>query len=405
MKVRNPRRLIVTVLTTAGLTGATLLADAPQALATFNAAPDATAMTNGTVYSVIQSGNTIYIGGKFTSVRDCSPGTSCPGGTLSVGGVAALDATTGRAIKTFHPAVSGGTATVYALALLNGRLFVGGSFDAVDGTPRLNLGVLDAVTGELDMTIDHQVGLDTTNRIRGMAADADHVYVAGYFGTIDGLSRKHLAAFDADGSLDTAWKPRTKEAATTLTVGCDGRVIAGGRFRSASGTGTPLVSRATVAIFDPITGAIDPWTPLPGVIPNGINARDISANCTRLFVAYGGANAIYAFDITDATGDVIWNLKTGGDVQAVDVAANRVLFGGHFTQVSMLNSNQNLQRIRFAVADLDGHIQSDWVPSFEGKFYGPWDILANATQVWVGGQFTTVSGTPQYFLARFTDTP
>jgi hypothetical protein len=402
--VRAPRRLLATILTSTALVSTALLAGAPPAMATFNAVPDSTAMTNGTVYAVIQSGNTIYIGGKFTSVRDCPPGTSCPGGTLAVGGVAALDATTGRAIKTFDPVVSGGTATVYALAILDGKLYVGGSFNAVDGTPRLNLGVLDATTGELDTTIDHQVGRpDTTDRIRGMAADAEHVYVAGYFATIDGLTRKHLAAFDADGSLDTAWKPRAKEAATTLTIGCDGRVIAGGRFRSASGTGTPLVSRATVAIFDPTTGAIDPWTPLPGVIPNGINARDISANCTRLFVAYGGANAIYAFDITDATGDVAWNLKTGGDVQAVEVFGDRVMFGGHFTQVSVLNTNQNVSRIRFAVVDLDGHDQSAWVPSFSGKFYGPWDIHANATQVWVGGQFTTVSGTAQYFLARFTD--
>jgi outer membrane protein assembly factor BamB len=405
MNLRGPRRLLATILTTA-LTGAALLVAAPSALATFNDVPDATAMTNGTVYAIIQSGNTIYIGGKFTSVRDCPPGTSCPGGTVAAGGVAALDATTGRAIKTFNPAVSGGSATVYALALLNGKLYVGGSFNAVDGTPRQNLGVLDATTGELDLTIDHEVGRpDTADRIRGMASDASHVYVAGYFATIDGLTRKHLAAFDADGSLDTAWKPRTKEAATTLDIGCDGRVIAGGRFRSASGTGTPLVSRATLAIFNPTTGAIDPWTPLPGDIPNGINARDISANCTRLFVGYGGANAIYAFDLTDSTGDVLWNLKTGGDVQTVEVFGDRVMFGGHFTQVSVLNSNDNVQRIRFAVVDLDGHDQSEWTPSFEGKFYGPWQIHANATQVWVGGQFTTVSGTPQYFLARFTDQP
>ena len=379
----------------------TMLA-APSALATFQATPDATAMTNGTVYVVIQSGNTIYIGGKFTSVRNCPPGTPCPGGTLAVGGVAALDASTGLAIRTFHPAVSGGTATVYALAVLNGKLYVGGSFDTANGDPRLNLAILDAATGALD-PVSHQVGVDTTDRIRGMVADANHVFVAGYFGTIDGQGRKHLAAFDADGSLDASWRPHTSGLARTLTLTCDGQVLAGGAFRSAGGSGTPNVARATVAMFDPNTGALDAWDPQPGAIPNGINAFDLSANCTRLFVGYGGANAIYAFDLTDNVGDVLWSSKTGGNVQTVEVDGNRVLFGGHFTQVSLLGGHGNASRIRFAVADLDGNILGDWVPSFDGKFYGPWDILANPTQVWVGGAFTDVSGAAQYMLARFTD--
>jgi hypothetical protein len=35
----------------------------------------------------------------------------------------------------------------------------------------------------------------------------------------------------------------------------------------------------------------------------------------------------------------------------------------------------------------------------------PWDILVTGNQVYVGGDFLTVSGTAQQFLARFTDTP
>ena len=68
--------------------------------------PDDTWMTNGQVYTIAKSGNTIYIGGKFQSVRQCPPGQSCGAGSVvNVLNLAALDATTGAAIKTFRPQV------------------------------------------------------------------------------------------------------------------------------------------------------------------------------------------------------------------------------------------------------------------------------------------------------------
>jgi hypothetical protein len=64
----------------------------------------------------------------------------------------------------------------------------------------------------------------------------------------------------------------------------------------------------------------------------------------------------------------------------------------------------NVKRTRFAAVNFAGRIDP-WKPSFDGKFWGPWDILVTGNQVYVGGDFLTVSGTAQQFLARFTDTP
>jgi len=395
---------------------AMLAASAGVASAAFTNAPDATWMTNGQVYAIAQSGNTIYVGGKFTSIRACPPGTACPGGTVRVLNVAALDATTGAAIKTFKPQIQGDGARVYALAVSGNDLYIGGKFTAVDGTPRLNLAAVDLTTGALDPAVDHRIGVDTTDPILGMLAAGGKVYVAGYFTSVDGLARSHLAAFDADGSLDPAWRPRTAGRARALTTTCDGSsIIVGGYFRTAAGSTGTQQPRATLAMFDPATGALDPWTPDNANIPNGVNAFDLAANCERLFVAYGGSNAIYAFDLTDDFGEMIFGVKTGGNVQTVALRGDRVLFGGHFTQVSVNcpgARNENEQRIRFAIADLDGCVRDasgndldGWTPSFDGMFYGPWEIFPTGDQVWVGGQFRTVSGVPQYMLARFTDTP
>jgi hypothetical protein len=68
--------------------------------------------------------------------------------------------------------------------------------------------------------------------------------------------------------------------------------------------------------------------------------------------------------------------------------------------------NKSYDRFRFAVLNLDGCLQSDWVPEFRGTIHtGVWDILVTGSQIWIGGGFTTVSGDKRWCLARFTDTP
>jgi hypothetical protein len=405
-------RLVVAL----AMTSAAFFASAPGASAAFSDTPDPTWMTNGQVYAIAQAGNVVYLGGKFTSIRACPPGTSCPGNVVSVLRVAAMDATTGEAIRTFKPQIGakGDGSIVYALAVIGSKLFIGGKFTSVNGAPRLNLAAVDLVTGALDPDVDAQVGVDTSDKIRGMVASSDRVYVAGYFTTVDGLARKHLAAFDVDGNLDGTWKPRADGLTRSLLMTCDGSsVIVGGDFRTAGGSGATSQARATLAIFDAASGALDPWTPDNANIPNGVNAFDLAANCDRLFVGYGGSNALYGLDLTDDFGNILFSVKTGGNVQTVALRGSRVYFGGHFSQVSVQcgsSGNENEQRIRFAVADLNGCVRNPdgsdldgFTPSFEGNFYGPWDIHPNATQLYVGGQFSLVSGVPQYMIARFTD--
>jgi hypothetical protein len=255
--------------------------------------------------------------------------------------------------------------------------------------------------------VDTAVGTGDTNHIRGMVATSSELYIAGGFGSVGGEPRSKLAALDANGAVDPHWTPRTNGVTRSLGLTCDGsQVIAGGAFDHAAGSGGALQSRKTLAIFDAATGALDPWTPPAAEIPNGVTTYDLSATCSRLFVGYGGTNWIYGYDLTKDTDNMVWKLQTGGNVQAVAVRGDRVLFGGHFSQVSILGTNSKVKRMHFAVVDLDGNVQGDWVPSFGGSIHtGPWDILSNASQVYVGGGFTDVSGDGQWCIARFTDAP
>jgi hypothetical protein len=390
-----------------------LLVVAPSASAAFSNTPDETWMTNGIVYAVAQSGNTIYVGGKFRSLRRCPTGVSCPDGVIQTVNVGAFNATTGEGVRTFKVTVGvkGDGSKVYGLAVLDGKLYIGGQFSSVNGQPRMNMAAVDATTGALD-PFAPQVGTDTTNYIRGMIAHQGKIYIAGKFPSVNGAARQKLAAFTSDGALDPAWRPKVSPGyARTFVPTCDGsQLVVGGSFGSAAGTGGAFEARKTLAIFDATTGALDPWTPDNAEIPNGVTAYDLAMipTCDSVFVAYGGSNAIYRVDISDNFGDLMWGLHTGGNVQTVAVYDDRVLFGGHFANTPVApDTTEKVKRVRFATATFDGFALNDWTPEFEGKFFGPWDILANETtdQVWVGGQFTLVSGTEQYFIARFSDVP
>jgi hypothetical protein len=383
---------------------ASLAGSATPASAAFSNTPDTTWMTNGVVYAMTQSGGRIYVGGKFRSLRRCPPGATCAGGTIATN-VGALDATTGDGIKTFKVTVGGDGATVYALAVANGKLYIVGQFTSVNGEPRMNLAAVDATTGALDPTFAPQVG-DSTDYVRGMLSHGGLVYVAGKFGTINGAVRQHLAAFNANGSLSGAWRPRTSGIARSFAPTCAGdQIVIGGSFSRGAGTGTAIQDRKTLMIVDAATGALDPWTPDNAAIPNGVTAYDLANTCDALFVGYGGSNAIYRFDLTDDFGNIEWDLKTGGNVQTVALyGTQRVMFGGHFANTPVApGTTTKVKRVRFATADFGGNAFNDWTPEFSGKFFGPWDILVDGTHVWVGGAFTDVSGSAQFMLARFSD--
>jgi hypothetical protein len=374
------------------------------ASAAFNNQPDITWMTNGFVRAVVRAGDRIYIGGRFTSVRPCAPGTPCTG-SFAVNNVAAFDADTGIAIRSFRPAVTSDTIpTVYALAVLDGKLFIGGQFTAVDGAARRNFAAVDAITGALDPAVDAQIGTEDHHYVRALLAGPNRVYVGGVFSRVDGIARARLAAFDASGNLDPLWRPRANGAVASLALACDGQTLfAGGNFRRAAGSGRSFVDRETIARFDLVSGNLHNWQPAPGSIPGGLNAYDLAPTCQRIFVAYAGSNWAFAIDTSDDFGDVLWSLKTAGDVQTAAVYGDRVLLGGHFSQIDATD-RPNVKRTRFAVVDFDGRID-DWAPSFEGRMFGPWDILVDGNRVWVGGDFTTVSGQAQRGIARFTDAP
>ena len=87
------------------------------------------------------SGDTLYVGGNFEAA-DGSPHR----------GLVALDPQTGRPLQSFDatvPTSNGETGSVFSLLLVGDQLYLGGDFDAVAGEPRNGFAVLDASNGHL----------------------------------------------------------------------------------------------------------------------------------------------------------------------------------------------------------------------------------------------------------------
>ena len=94
---------------------------------------------NGVGRSILKVGNTIYVGGSFTQAIS-------PDGTQRVDrrNLAAFDATTGAPIASFRADADN---AVYNIQIDGDTLYVGGVFTSIGGTSRARLAAIDATTG------------------------------------------------------------------------------------------------------------------------------------------------------------------------------------------------------------------------------------------------------------------
>src|ERR687893_377675 len=172
--------------------------------------PDKTWNTNGTVFDTELSddGSTLYIGGRFGSVRENPPGVA--GRSFAVSNVAAIDVATGEAISGWNPKVTGGTSPVVrALEVEGDKVFIGGNFTTVGGQPRQNLAAVDATDASVEPfapNVTETTG--STPFVYALLADGSRLYAGGTFNNVDGKRRAKLAAFNLPaGTLDLGWKP------------------------------------------------------------------------------------------------------------------------------------------------------------------------------------------------------
>ncbi len=216
------------------------------------------------VLAITTHADRVYVGGKFSDVRNTITGALEPHSYL-----AAFDRSTGAWIPSFDPQLDG---TVWDLEVADGKLLVAGQFTNVNGAElTAGLAALDLTTGAVvpgwraSLTLS---GSSSRPYARAIDVVGDDVYLGGNFTGITGTggaswSRGRVASVDlADGTSNNTFLPDINNG-TLYDIDVDnGRAYLVGSWVGVNGNG-----RRGVAVVDATTGALVPgiaepvWTP------------------------------------------------------------------------------------------------------------------------------------------------
>ncbi|HEY8473343.1 MAG TPA: delta-60 repeat domain-containing protein [Natronosporangium sp.] len=198
-------------------------------------------LLDGTVYAITTVGDTVVVGGSFTAATDAARRVRYDRQYLL-----AFRAGDGR-VSRFQARLDG---PVHALAPgPDGTVYVGGSFQTVNGERQRGVTQLRLDTGERVPQFRASVNWGT---VRSMVRREQHLYIGGTFSTVNGEPRAGLARLHyGNGALDPAFDPQLalaggRAAVHELAVTEDGRrLVVVGAFSHAAGA-----RRAQVALFD-----------------------------------------------------------------------------------------------------------------------------------------------------------
>lgn len=133
----------------------------------------------------------------------------------------------------------------------DGRILIAGDFGRIGALPRRNLARL---LPDLSVDPGFDVGAGPDGPVTAVAELADgRLLVAGTFTHWNGESRRRLVLLNPDGSVDPAFDAGTgpDDVIYKLVEQSDGRVLAGGRFGSIDGRGSPRLARLQIPAGTP----------------------------------------------------------------------------------------------------------------------------------------------------------
>ncbi|MCS7084604.1 MAG: hypothetical protein NZ534_00830, partial [Bacteroidia bacterium] len=171
-----------------------------------------TANPNNVVRALHVEGTTLYVGGDFTNIQSTVRNRA-----------AAIDLTTGN-LTSFNPNVTGGAASVRAIAYHGGFVYIGGDFTTVSSLSRPRLARLNPSTGA-----PTSFNPAPTSTVFDIHIAGNTLYLAGSFTQVFSTPRPNLAAINLATDALRPWNPTPdNNVFTVFDYGC--RVFAGGAF-------------------------------------------------------------------------------------------------------------------------------------------------------------------------------
>lgn len=365
-------------------------------------------VNQGQVNSLVQIGNRIIVGGKFTSVTAAA---SAGGATFTRNGVFAYNATTGVIDPSFVPNV--GTKEVTEVVDAgDGTIFIGGLFANVNGAAKTgNVARINATTGAVVTTFK-------SPKFNAGIADMQYInnklYVGGSFTTVAGQPRTLLAALNPTTGADTGtldlkitdtWNGGTL-GLKHFDISDDGAsLVAIGNWRTVNGQSRPQIFKADLAGAN---ATLSDWATqrftsnCASVFDTYLRDIDIAPNGQYFVVAAtgaysGGANSgtlcdsFSRFELNPSTAgqDPTWIDYSGGDtVTQIKVTGDVIYVGGHFRWVNNPYASDAVgpgavERTGLAAVDPRNGLPTTWNPTRD-RGVGVWDFMTTSAGLWVG---------------------
>jgi hypothetical protein len=394
--------------------------------------PDQTPTVNGTVRTIEQVGTNIWVGGKFTQFKQCKNPVD-----PSVLNLAVFDSETNNC-RNIAPRLGGTGAEVWDMMKYGGEgqfkddVLIAGKFSGSSSTQK-NLVRVDGTTGTVKQWYN-------SPSLKSVLA-APNVDALGGEGRVYG-GGVSLTAFDtktgkkvwSDGSrAKTTVNTNLYPDAPTpgyrdLELDTDGKTIWAACACDAVGgsAAKALVKLNTEGSHDAS------WRAAPDHAYDtswGMSVVDANG---ALYLGAGGSD--YLAEISKASGgDPNWVRDTSGSVQVVEEMDRQLVIGGHFWEVAdqppvgqpsvdmvdkcghgrsgdvdqngipTLDPNGKCEtRKGIAAYSFDGKLDSNWSPTYAGKYSLVWALHVDGTRLHTGGEFLTVNGVTHNYYARLS---
>lgn len=385
----------------------------------------------GEVEAFAQIGNTVYVGGNFTTVQK---GASATGDdVVAQPYLAAFDATTGAFIRTFTPVFNNHVKSLAALP--NGKLAVGGEFTSVDGTARSGLVVLDPQSGALDTTWTTNLENRATNgvvSVRGLDVGGGYLYLTGAFthftrpGTAERYAKGGARIALSTGIADNAWNPEFNGTGTAVDASDDGTAVYFSGYFTAM-KGGAVADRAAAISTASGAAKVANWQPTFSTAGSARYQQAVKRVGDKVWLG-GSQHSMFSYDPTTFALENTHVTKNGGDLQAI-TGGNGLVFGGchcenwNYSDTSQYDiSNPGTTNVTWSQADKIYYVGAwdattgDYAPEFTPEMRarqgrGVWALLvASDGTLWAGGTLTTAvkeNGANQWVggFARFAVRP
>ena len=262
--------VLTLVVAPLGLVAAPAEADtAPAAGLPATVAADAlpTAQIDGVAWDQLIVGDTVYVGGSFTTARPA--GSAAGTNTVPRANMLAYKLSTGQLISTFAPTFD---AQIKSLAASpdGSRIYAAGNFTKVNGVTRNRVVALDPSTGAVITSFNPS----SNGVVNDVVASASTVYLGGPFTAMNGVTRNRLAAVSSATGALQSWAPNADAAVQSLVLSPDRtKVVVGGAFTTLNGSGNPGYG---LGMVDATSGASLPMSVNSEIRNAGANSAILS---------------------------------------------------------------------------------------------------------------------------------